>query len=101
MPSRPTSTLLFLRKTRYFARQRVADIFRTFLDVSVPGPNRICPTRASQVRDIQSNHHPCVSDLLEAAAQKYAQSIAVEFEGRSLTYAELNARANQLARVLS
>ena len=68
--------------------------------VSVASPNRIYPTHVSQERAIDSNHHACVHDLLEAAAQEHAQSIAVEFQGRSLTYAELHARSNQLARVL-
>jgi len=38
--------------------------------------------------------------LLETTAQEHAASIAVEFEGHSLSYAELHARANQLARRL-
>jgi amino acid adenylation domain-containing protein len=52
------------------------------------------------MREIDSRHHACVHDLLETVAQDHAHSTAVEFEGRSLTYAELHARANQLARTL-
>ncbi len=44
--------------------------------------------------------HSCVHQLLDAAAQEHASSTAIEFEGLSLTYAELHARANQLARLL-
>jgi amino acid adenylation domain-containing protein len=66
----------------------------------VPSPHRIDPARVVQLRDPESDHHACVHDLLDLAAQEHAQSIAVEFEGRSLTYAELHARANQLARAL-
>jgi amino acid adenylation domain-containing protein len=42
----------------------------------------------------------CVHRLFERAAELYAESAALEFEGRQLTYAELNARANRLARHL-
>ena len=38
--------------------------------------------------------------LLEAQAARVPDAVALEFEGRELTYAELNRRANQLARVL-
>ncbi len=42
----------------------------------------------------------CVHHLFEEQATRRPQAIAVEFEGRSLTYGELNARANQLAHEL-
>ena len=38
--------------------------------------------------------------LIERQATLASQSVALEFEGRELTYAALNRRANQLARVL-
>jgi len=38
--------------------------------------------------------------LIERQAARTPGSVALEFEGRKLTYAELNARANRLARVL-
>jgi amino acid adenylation domain-containing protein len=60
----------------------------------------ISPTRVSQLQDLDSGRHACIHELLEAAAQKHAESIAVEFAGRTLTYADLHARANQLARLL-
>ena len=43
----------------------------------------------------------CVHHLFEAQVDRTPHKIAVTFEGRQLTYAELNARANQLARYLS
>jgi non-ribosomal peptide synthetase component F len=70
------------------------------LVMSAPILNRFSPAHVSQLRDLDSARHACVHELLEASVQERAQSIAVEFEGRSLTYAELHARANQLARVL-
>nr|WP_228530640.1 MULTISPECIES: non-ribosomal peptide synthetase [Myxococcaceae] len=42
----------------------------------------------------------CVHALIEAQAGRTPQSVAVEFEGARLTYAELDARSNQLARTL-
>jgi amino acid adenylation domain-containing protein len=68
--------------------------------MSAPTPNPVYPTQVSPPRDLDRHHHACVHELLEAVAQEHANSIAVEFEGRSLTYAEVHARANQLARVL-
>jgi amino acid adenylation domain-containing protein len=45
--------------------------------------------------------HSCVHHLFEAQAQRTPGAIALSFEGQRLTYAELNARANQLSRHLS
>ena len=42
----------------------------------------------------------CVHQLFEEQAQRTPQALAVEYEGQSLTYGELNARANQLAHYL-
>jgi amino acid adenylation domain-containing protein/thioester reductase-like protein len=42
----------------------------------------------------------CVHQLFEAQVQKTPLSVAVEFAGESLTYRELNERANQLAHHL-
>ena len=44
--------------------------------------------------------HLCVQQLIEAQAERTPEAIAVVCQGNSLTYAELNARANQLARHL-
>jgi len=42
----------------------------------------------------------CIHELIERQAEKTPGAMAVEFEGRTLTYGELNARANQLAHHL-
>jgi amino acid adenylation domain-containing protein len=42
----------------------------------------------------------CIHELFEAQAATTPESIALEFEGRQLTYRELNRRANQLAHYL-
>src|SRR5258708_39849760 len=44
--------------------------------------------------------HKCVHELFEEQAARNPGAVAVTFEGRSLTYAQLDKRANQLARHL-
>ena len=45
-------------------------------------------------------HEGLVHELFEEQVQKTPHAVAVMFEGQALTYAELNAKANQLARYL-
>ena len=42
----------------------------------------------------------CLHELIEAQAARTPDRVAVEFEGQTLTYRELDGRANQLAHVL-
>jgi amino acid adenylation domain-containing protein len=42
----------------------------------------------------------CIHELFEAQVERTPDAIAVQFEGKQLTYRELNSRANQLARYL-
>src|SRR5437016_1803543 len=44
--------------------------------------------------------HPCVHDLFEAQVERTPEAVAVESAGQTLTYRELNTRANQLAHYL-
>jgi amino acid adenylation domain-containing protein len=41
--------------------------------------------------------HSCVQELFESQVERTPNAIAVSYQGEQLTYAELNARANQLA----
>ena len=43
----------------------------------------------------------CLHQLVEAQVARSPQAVAVDFEGRQLTYAELNQNANRLARYLA
>jgi amino acid adenylation domain-containing protein len=63
----------------------------------VPHPNLSVLAGAAEA---DYPHHSSVHELLETAAQEHSLSIALEFQGQSLTYAELSARTNQLARML-
>ena len=49
---------------------------------------------------MQTTNYQCISTLFEEQAAKTPELSAVEFNGVSLSYAELNQRANQLARFL-
>jgi amino acid adenylation domain-containing protein len=42
----------------------------------------------------------CIHELFEAQAKRTPDTVAVQFEGKRLTYRELNSRANQLANFL-
>ena len=50
--------------------------------------------------DVDYPSHRCVHQLFEEQAQRTPEAVAAVFEDRQLTYAELNSRANQLARHL-
>tara|TARA_R110002072_G_scaffold1983_1_gene16193 strand:- start:21068 stop:30205 length:9138 start_codon:yes stop_codon:yes gene_type:complete len=52
--------------------------------------------------DTQRDYGPKSSlhRLIESQAARTSQAVAVEFEGRTLSYAELNRRSNQLARFM-
>jgi amino acid adenylation domain-containing protein len=46
------------------------------------------------------SEHLCIHQLFEAQVERTPESLAVMFEGESLTYRQLNSRANQLAHYL-
>jgi amino acid adenylation domain-containing protein/non-ribosomal peptide synthase protein (TIGR01720 family) len=48
--------------------------------------------------EVQANY--CVHQIFEAHAERTPENIAIECEGKRLTYAELNSRSNQLAQYL-
>src|SRR5438874_2721208 len=49
---------------------------------------------------VETPQQTCVHNLFEAQVARTPDAVAAEFEGARVTYAELNARANQLAHYL-
>lgn len=47
-----------------------------------------------------SQNNACLHQLIEVQCEKTPEATAVDFDGRTLTYRELNAKANQLAHFL-
>ena len=93
--------------------ERLLAHYRKFLEEVVANPDQ----RVSEIQFLTEDErhkllfewndtqHPitrdiCIHHLFEAQAAKTPGALAVEFAGEQLTYAELNDRANQLARYL-
>jgi len=68
------------------------------------GPGQRCASRQTMDQwnrtEAEYPRSACVHHLLEAQAQRTPGALAVEFGERSLSYAELDRRANQLAQLL-
>lgn len=55
---------------------------------------------AGVIQPAQDNSLVCIHQLFEQQVEKIPHQIAVDFEGRALSYVELNSQANQLAHLL-
>lgn len=68
------------------------------------GPGQRCASRQTMDQwnrtEAEYPRSACVHHLLEAQAQRTPGALAVQFGERSLSYAELDRRANQLAQLL-
>jgi amino acid adenylation domain-containing protein len=93
--------------------ERMAGHYVRLLESVVEGPSRRLSalewlTEAERVRLVKDfNDAPavepddaCAHDLFEAQARRRPDAAAVNFEGRRLSYAELDARSNRLANYL-
>src|SRR5215203_119010 len=93
--------------------ERLLTHYRKFLEEVVANPDQ----RVSEIQFLTEDErhkllfewndtqHPitrdiCIHHLFEAQTAKMPSALAIEFAGEQLTYAELNERANQLARYL-
>ncbi|MFD9903817.1 amino acid adenylation domain-containing protein [Streptomyces sp. NPDC059063] len=80
-------------------RQVVADPRRRTVDVLMPGERaRLLGESTTPVTETPD---VTVPELFERQAATAPDAIAVSYDGASLTYGELNARANRLARALA
>jgi amino acid adenylation domain-containing protein len=92
---------------------RMSGHFQTILEAIVCDPHRrvaelplLTEAESRQLLSERAlpaaaHHNPaCIHDLFEQQVSRAPDGVAVTFEGRSLTYGELNRRANQLAHYL-
>jgi non-ribosomal peptide synthetase component F len=93
--------------------QRLLSHLRTLLEGAVSTPDQrifaLPLMAADEQRRVQREwtgtsapfpEDTCLHELFEARARRTPEAPAVRFRGRSLTYAQLDARANQLAHAL-
>ncbi len=93
--------------------ERMIGHFQTLLEAIVANPGDLISTlplltegeRHQLLVEWNDTHaeYPkdkCIHELFEAQVERTPESIALEFEGKQLTYRELNIRANQLAHYL-
>ncbi len=92
--------------------ERLAGHFRTILEGIVADPHRrirqyqmLTATECSQLSEwtgtrIDNRQRACIHELFEKQVARVPHAIAVSHDETRLTYAELNRRANQLARHL-
>lgn len=110
------STILFEYSTDLWDEPTIArmlDHFETLLDGILSDPEQrlselplLAPAEKIQVLEEWNNTSrcdlpkTCLHRLFEEQAERHPDAIAVQFEEQRLSYAELNARANQVARHL-
>ncbi|MCE7009273.1 amino acid adenylation domain-containing protein [Kibdelosporangium philippinense] len=71
-----------------------------------PRPSVLSPTQAAAIKASNDTaapfpEHDCVHELFEAQVERTPHAVAVSFEGREMTFVELNALANQVAHTLT
>jgi len=95
------------------AIERMAGHFRILLEAIVADPDQFISTLPLLTEAerhqllVEFNQtaaeypkNSCIHELFEAQAERTPDATAARFEGKQLTYRELNARANELARYL-
>ncbi len=117
LSSAESTKVWFKYHTGLFKPERIArsaEHFRTLLTSILGNPKQnifnlnILPGEEKHKLLVEFNRkiadtpipHQTIHSLFEAQASKTPEAMAVSYEGESLTYGELNARANQMARHL-
>ncbi|MFU2510250.1 amino acid adenylation domain-containing protein [Pseudoalteromonas sp. ASV78] len=85
----------------YYLNQLTLHVDQAIADIKVISPSEYdyLTRQLNQVREDYVNDR-CLHQIFEYHAQNTPDAIAVVFEGQRLSYMELNAQANQLARYL-
>src|SRR5271168_470140 len=92
-----------LAKKRYCCRKQTDLITVTRPKTTRSNSTTLAPVQVS-IRKHSEQEHPsryrCVHEIFEAEVARRPDAVALKFGDQSLTYAQLNARANQLAHRL-
>jgi amino acid adenylation domain-containing protein len=82
-------------------REIVADADRPVRDLPLTTPaEEAALWQRVNATDVEHDRTQCIHDLVRATAERTPDAVAVQAEDESLTYAELERRANQLAHQL-
>ncbi|MEP1743960.1 MAG: amino acid adenylation domain-containing protein [Kangiellaceae bacterium] len=91
----------FINRLNFLLEQIVASPAKALVDfeVLIPEERRLLSQWNQTDKDYQIEQ--CLHHLFELRAEEFKDNIALEFGEQSLTYAQLNSKANKLARYLS
>jgi amino acid adenylation domain-containing protein len=78
-----------------------SDVSRAVLELAImPAPEHWQVTQGFNPSAVSYASEQLIHELFEAQVRRTPDAVALEYEQQQLTYAQLNARANQLARYL-
>ncbi len=91
----------FINRLNFLLEQIVASPAKALVDFEllIPEERRLLSQWNQTDKDYQIEQ--CLHHLFELRAEEFKDNIALEFGEQSLTYAQLNSKANKLARYLS
>ena len=83
-----------------FARSALGEPERRLRDIPVTSGSLVAPIPPDSARAVGQRSNLLLHQLFEGQVRRSPESVALEYDGEKLSYAELNGRANQLARFL-
>ena len=95
-----TTIRRFLRLYEHILESVVADPHQKIDQIELLGQEDAAAISSWNATNRPYPRDRCIHRLFEDQASKTPDAIAVEFEGRTLAYSQLNAKANQLAHYL-